>query len=100
MEKPVIELDEVRRIAQLAYLELADRELERLTVELGAILAYMRKLEAVNIEGVPPTCHMRLQRLGLRPDEARPSLDRDVVLDQAPAAAENGFAVPTFVDEG
>jgi Asp-tRNA(Asn)/Glu-tRNA(Gln) amidotransferase C subunit len=36
----------------------------------------------------------------LRGDEASPSLDRDLVLAEAPRAVDGGFAVPTFVDEG
>ncbi len=96
----MIERDELRRLSRLAHLELDDHELDSMTAELNSIVAYLSTLEAVAVEGVPATSHVRLERLPLRPDQAQPSLDREAVLDQAPAATETGFAVPTFVDEG
>lgn len=95
-----IEESEVRGIADLAHLSLGDDEVARMTTELSAVLAYVAELQQVDVAGVPPTAHVLLEALPTREDVPRPSLPREVALSQAPAAREDGFAVPTFVDEG
>ncbi len=91
---------EVRRIAGLANLDLAPDDVERFTRELGAILGYVKQLDEVDVTDVPPTAHIQLERLALRPDDPEPSLPREVALREAPRVAHEGFAVPAFVDEG
>jgi aspartyl-tRNA(Asn)/glutamyl-tRNA(Gln) amidotransferase subunit C len=48
-------LEETRRLADLARLELKDDELERLSRELDSILQYVGRLSAVDTAGVPET---------------------------------------------
>ena len=95
-----IEADEVRRIAALCSLRLDDDEVTTMAAELGTILAYVDQLSELELDGVPPTAHVLLERIALRSDETKPSLARDTVLEQAPSAAHEGFCVPEFVDEG
>jgi aspartyl-tRNA(Asn)/glutamyl-tRNA(Gln) amidotransferase subunit C len=92
--------EEVLRIGSLAHLHLEPDEIERMTEELGDILAYVKQLEEVDVTEVPPTAHVQIERLTLRPDEPLPSLPRDLALRDAPAVSQDGFAVPAFVDEG
>jgi aspartyl-tRNA(Asn)/glutamyl-tRNA(Gln) amidotransferase subunit C len=98
--RPSITADEVRRIARLAHLHVSPEDTERLTRELGEIIAYVRQLEEVDTEGVAPTAHVEIDKLSLRPDEPEPSLPRELALREAPRVAMEGFAVPAFVDEG
>jgi len=95
-----IDRSEVLRIAELAQLELSDEELERMTPELDSILGYVRQLEQLDLREVHPTSHVQLDRMPMRSDEVVASLPRDQVLEQAPRASAEGFAVPAFVDEG
>jgi aspartyl-tRNA(Asn)/glutamyl-tRNA(Gln) amidotransferase subunit C len=95
-----IQADEVKKLARLAHLELGEDEAARMTRELGGILAYVRQLEEVDVSNVPPTAHVRLERLPLRPDEPRPSLPAELALREAPSVMQDGFAVPAFVEEG
>jgi aspartyl-tRNA(Asn)/glutamyl-tRNA(Gln) amidotransferase subunit C len=97
---PPITTDEVLRIARLAHLELSRDETERLVLELGRILAYVKQLEEVDVTGVPPTAHVQLERLPLRTDDPTSSLPRAIALREAPRVSGDGFAVPAFVDEG
>jgi aspartyl-tRNA(Asn)/glutamyl-tRNA(Gln) amidotransferase subunit C len=94
-----IDEDEVRRIAALAELELDETEIARLSHELGRILGYVRQLEEVDTEGVEPSAQGELAPPALRPDEPAASLDRALVLGEAPRAQAGGFAVPGFVEE-
>ena len=45
-----IPVDEVRRIAALAQLELGEQELEHYAQQLGAILDYMNQLRQVDTD--------------------------------------------------
>ena len=95
-----IDREQIQQIADLAHLSLSDDEVERMSTELGAIIAFVQQLREVDIEGVPPTTHVLLDALPLRPDRVAASLDRDLALNQAPEARDGSFAVAAFVDEG
>ena len=47
--------DEVLHVARLARLELTEEEIERLTVQLGAILDAVGKVAELDLSDVPPT---------------------------------------------
>jgi aspartyl-tRNA(Asn)/glutamyl-tRNA(Gln) amidotransferase subunit C len=88
---------DVDRIAALARLELTDDERARLATQLSAILAYADQVQQADTTGViaeaaPPVARSR-------EDQLMPSLDRDVVLAQAPAAdrAAGLFKVPRVI---
>ena len=105
MSERRIDRDEVLRIAALANLELDDDAIERMTRELGAIVAYVAQLQELDVEGVPATAQLltllgEIASLPLREDLPEDSLPRDTALGEAPETAMNGFAVPAFVDEG
>lgn len=99
-DSPTISAAEVRRIADLANLDLTESELAAMSSELGAILRYVRHLRDVDVSGVTPMDHVHEVSLPLRADEPRPSLAQEVALREAPSAGSDGFAVPAFVDEG
>jgi aspartyl-tRNA(Asn)/glutamyl-tRNA(Gln) amidotransferase subunit C len=86
-------------VADLARLTLSEEELDRFTDQLAAVLEHARDVEALDTAGVPPTAHPLPLRNVLRDDEVRPSLDRDEVLAQAPAAEDGRFAVPPVLGE-
>lgn len=92
--------DDVAKVAGLACLALTADELHAFTGQLQSILEHARDVEELDLEGVPPTAHPYPLRNVVRADEARPCLDRDEVLDQAPAAEEGMFRVPPVLGEG
>jgi aspartyl-tRNA(Asn)/glutamyl-tRNA(Gln) amidotransferase subunit C len=91
----MIERGQVLHVANLARLELREDEVERMAAELTKILDHVEKISALDLDGVPPTTHVVEVANALRPDEPRPPLPRDVVLEQAPAVADGGFLVPS-----
>jgi aspartyl-tRNA(Asn)/glutamyl-tRNA(Gln) amidotransferase subunit C len=91
----MIDREQVLHVARLARLELSEPEVERMTGELSSILDHIEKISALELEGVPETTHVIEVENALRADEPRPSLPRDVVLDTAPAVADDGFSVPS-----
>lgn len=64
--------EQVEHIAKLARIKLTDEEKEKLTGEMGSILAYISKLNEVNTEGVEPTAQVTGLENVYRKDEAMP----------------------------
>ena len=89
---------DVEHVARLARLALTDHEMDRLTVELDAVLDHAADVASLDLEGVPPTAHPLPLRNVLRDDAVRPSLDRDEVLAAAPEAVDGRFRVPRILD--
>jgi aspartyl-tRNA(Asn)/glutamyl-tRNA(Gln) amidotransferase subunit C len=88
----------VLHLAKLASLSLSDDEADHLAADLARIAAYVEQLESLDTSGVPPTAHVRLERMPLRDDQVVPCLPHDEALAQAPRVEEEGFAVPAFVE--
>ena len=85
---------DVERIATLARLELTPEETARFAHQLTAILAYADQVQQVDTSSVAEPAAAADSRM--RDDDLVPSLDRDVILSQAPAAdrAAGLFKVP------
>jgi aspartyl-tRNA(Asn)/glutamyl-tRNA(Gln) amidotransferase subunit C len=98
-----VTVEEVRRVAELAQLELTAEETPRMLKDLNAILEYVAELNELNTAGIAPLAQVNelLDGAGateLRADELRPSLDRAVVFSQAPEADQNFFKVPKVIE--
>ena len=87
MAEPKISLGEVKHVARLARLALSPEDEMRMRAELDGILAYIDKLRAVDVDGVPPTSHAVPLTNVMRDDEPRPSLPLDEMLANAPDRA-------------
>jgi aspartyl-tRNA(Asn)/glutamyl-tRNA(Gln) amidotransferase subunit C len=91
--------DEVAHVANLARLQLTDTELDQFTGQLAAVLDHARDVEGLDVAAVPPTAHPFELVNVTRPDEVRPSVDRDEVMAQAPVAEDGQFRVPPVLGE-
>jgi aspartyl-tRNA(Asn)/glutamyl-tRNA(Gln) amidotransferase subunit C len=91
----VIDRDEVLHVARLARLALGEEEIEPMARELSAVLDHVAKIGELDLHDVPPSTHVGDVSGGLREDEPRASLPRDVALAQAPAVSGEGFLVPS-----
>ena len=90
--------EEVDHIALLARLDLSPAERARAATELSQILDYFETLNQLDTEGVEPMAHVLPVENVLRPDVARPSLPRELALQNAPEAADGMFQVPRVVE--
>lgn len=90
--------EDVRKVAELARLQLTADELDLFTRQLGDILTYVEQIRALDTTGVVPTSQV-LNRPVDRADEPAPTLSRTELLRNAPdAAAEAGlFKVPRVI---
>lgn len=90
--------EEVEHIAELARLELTSEQVILYQKQLSAILDYFAQLQRLDTTGIPPTSSVLPAHSVLRPDETRPGLSRQEVLDNAPQATDNQFRVPPILD--
>jgi aspartyl-tRNA(Asn)/glutamyl-tRNA(Gln) amidotransferase subunit C len=91
----MIEKDQVLHVAKLARLKLTEPEVERMTSELSGILEHVEHISELDLDGVKPTSHVIALENVFRPDEPRPSWDREEVLESAPDPASGAFRVPS-----
>lgn len=95
-----LSLDEVRRIAVLARLELSPEEEQLFQGQLSAVLDYVAQLAELDVSGVEPMTHA-LAEAGaapLRPDELQPSLPPEEAVRAAPAREGTFFKVPRIIE--
>jgi aspartyl-tRNA(Asn)/glutamyl-tRNA(Gln) amidotransferase subunit C len=91
----MIDRDQVLHVARLARLELSEDEVTTIAGELSKILDHIEKISSLELDDVPPTSHVVDVESALRPDTPRPSLPRDVLLEQAPVVVDDGPEVPS-----
>lgn len=100
--------EDVRRVAELANLELTGEEESRMRRDLNAILDYVAQLSELNTAEVTPMAQVSdvLASAGqasgadsvLREDAVRPCLDRERVMAAAPETDGTFFKVPKVIE--
>jgi len=89
--------EEVREIAVLARLDLSEQEIQRMTVDLDAILTYVGQLQELDTSAVEPMTHAVPFDCPLRDDQMGPSLPVEEALANAPRREGQFFQVPRIV---
>ena len=92
-----VEID-IAHVARLARLGLSDAELEHYRCQLAVILEHAARVQELEGDPEVDVTHPLGIVNAFRPDEVRPSLDRDEVLDQAPDAKDGYFVVPPAME--
>ena len=98
-----VTVEEVERVAELAHLKLTPEEMPGMLGDLNAVLDYMAELNELDTAGVVPLAQVsELKNAAgesvLREDLLRPSLDRAVVMSQAPETDGAFFKVPKVIE--
>ncbi|QBE67983.1 gatC [Synechococcus sp. WH 8101] len=92
-----ITADDVRKVAQLARLELPEDTISTYTGQLERILDYVDQLQAVDTDGVPPTTRAVEVINATRDDRVVATDVREELLDQAPQREGDFFRVPKIL---
>ena len=91
--------DEVKHLARLSRLDLAESEIGQLAGQLDQIIAAVARVQEVAAEGIPPTTHALPVTNVFRDDVIVPPIGARAALDQAPAAEQDRFRVPRILAE-
>jgi len=90
--------DVVRRIADLARLELNESEIVQYCGQLSAILEYAARLQEIDTDGIPPTSSVLPLESSLREDIPVKGLTHENVLRIAPRTENGHYRVPPILD--
>ena len=93
----MLDINQVRHVADLARLDLSPAEEEQFTQQLGSILTYVEQLQELNTEGIEPTFHAVEMSNVTRPDQVQPWPDPESILAGAPERADQFFKVPRIL---
>ena len=85
---------EVLHVAQLARLDIAEGDVDRLADQIGTILDYVDTLNQVDTTGVPATSHAITLTNAFREDQVQDHLDPQDSLANAPEKEDGAFVVP------
>jgi aspartyl-tRNA(Asn)/glutamyl-tRNA(Gln) amidotransferase subunit C len=105
-----VSVQDVRRVAELANLQLTAEEEPRMQRDLNAILEHIAQLNELDTKDVPPMAQVgemveamagsTAENTGaaLRQDAVRPSIDRKAVMASAPESDGRFFKVPKVIE--
>lgn len=88
--------DEVRHIADLACIELTEKEVKKFQDELSRILDYIHKINEIESKDIPVTSHVQLKNV-FRDDTAQPSLPQEKATAARAKRAKDGYFVISSV---
>jgi|SRR5438309_9042941 len=105
-ERVSVEILDVRRVAELANLELSGAEELQMQRDLTAILEHISQLNELDTAQIPPMSQVgevlrdQVHSHGeaLRPDVILPSVDRAAVMAAAPETDGRFFKVPKVIE--
>jgi aspartyl-tRNA(Asn)/glutamyl-tRNA(Gln) amidotransferase subunit C len=101
-----VSVEDVRHVADLANLELTAEELPRMAKDLNAVLGYIAQMNELDTSSVEPMAQVG-QALGLkaaqagetlRADVVKDSVDRVLVMAEAPETDGRFFKVPKVIE--
>lgn len=92
---------EIKKLAGLCRIDLAEGEEERLEKDLSSILGYVKQLEQADTEGVDPTFQVSGAEGNLRPDKAsqQPEETGKKLMEAVPQKEEGLIRVRAVLDK-
>ena len=94
-----ISRDEVKKVAQLARLELNENQIQKHAEQLEKILEYIKQLEKINTNNIKCTTRAIEVINVLRKDEKKDYQSIEQLLDLAPSRENKFFKVPKIINE-
>lgn len=93
---PIMSVDRgtVLKVARLAHLELDEAELDEMATKLSGILAYVERLNQLDVSGIEPTSHVLDVVCHDRGDDVVAGLSHEQALANGPQCREGLFVVP------
>ncbi|WP_138479731.1 Asp-tRNA(Asn)/Glu-tRNA(Gln) amidotransferase subunit GatC [Dyadobacter bucti] len=93
-----IDQESLKKIANLARLEIKPDEEDALLASMDSVLTWMDQLNEINTEGVEPLTHIMDEVNNWREDVGVNSLTREEALANAPAKNDTYIMVPKVIE--
>jgi aspartyl-tRNA(Asn)/glutamyl-tRNA(Gln) amidotransferase subunit C len=91
-------LDDVKRIAHLARIEIEPHEAEQVLAQLTGIFRLIEEMQAVGTDGVEPMAHAQDVMLRLRDDAVTAADQRALFQSIAPQVESGLYLVPKVIE--
>ena len=88
----------VRDVADLARLTITDGDVGKVTEEFNQTLALFEALTTVSTDGIEPMVNPCTEYQPLRADSVVTLVEREDLMQNAPASEQNYFLVPRVID--
>ena len=89
---------EVREIAQLARISIADKDMSSYEDQLNKILAFVDEMKAIETEGITPLAHPLEETQKLRNDKVSEKNLRESYQSVAPTTENGLYLVPQVIE--
>ena len=99
-----LSLEQVRRVASLARIEISEAEAESTLAQLNGIFSLIETMQAVDTRGIEPMTHAQDLAQRLREDvitepEGQAALEQRTILQAIAPETENGlYLVPRVIE--
>lgn len=93
-----LSIDDVRRVAHLARIEVTPDEARDVLAKLTGIFALIEDMRRVDTTGIAPMSHAADVHLTLRDDKVTETDQRESFLALAPATADGLYLVPKVIE--
>ena len=93
-----LSFNDVRRIADLAYIETSEEEAQMALVQLSEIFNLIEQMQAVDTSAVEPMSHAQDVVQRLREDVVTESDQREQFQEIAPQVEEGLYLVPKVIE--
>ncbi len=87
----------VDKLAHLSRLQFNEIEKAEIKSDLQQMIAFVEKLNELNLDGIEPLLHMSPEVNVLREDEIQGSISREEALKNAPLHDDQFFKVPKAI---
>lgn len=91
-------VDDVKRVAMLARIEVTDSESEQILGQLNGVFGLIEKLQSVETAGVEPMAHAQDLVARLRPDRVIEGDQHELFQSIAPEVEADLYLVPRVVE--
>ena len=93
-----LSLDEVKRIAHLARIEISEAEAAQTQAQLNDIFRLIEQMQAVDTQGIAPMAHAQDLGLRLREDQVTETDQHELFQRGAPQVEAGLYLVPKVIE--
>ena len=91
-------LDDVKRVAMLARIDVTDAESEKILEQLGGVFHLIEKMQSVDTTGVEPMAHAQDVVARLRADIVTETDEHQLFQSIAPQVEDDLYLVPKVIE--
>ncbi|NIO39154.1 MAG: Asp-tRNA(Asn)/Glu-tRNA(Gln) amidotransferase subunit GatC [Burkholderiales bacterium] len=91
-------LDDVKRVAMLARIEMSESESAQILEQLGGVFKLIEQMQSIDTADVEPMAHAQDVVARLRPDAVTEADQHDLFQSQAPEVEADLYLVPKVIE--